>query len=261
MIDYTGRTALVTGAASGIGRALAVALAQRGARLVLVDLNEAGLAETAGRVGADPVCLVADLGDPAAAERVIGEGFARAGRLDLVCSNAGVAPARRLVRADLAGDARRLFDVNYFAGLHLVQAYARALEGTGLRGRVMFTGSENSLSLPPAVRGLGLGLYAATKHALQITAEWMRDEFAGRTPIDVHILLPGPITTELSANVPTDKLTTPMQFIPAAMCADLALKGLDLGLFYIPTHAHLADDMGPRMAAVQDAVRALGLAG
>jgi len=260
MIDYAGKVALVTGAASGIGRALAVALAERGARLVLVDINEAGLAETAGRVGDDPVSLVADLGDPAAAERVIGEGVARAGRIDLVCSNAGIATGRRLVRADLAGDARRLFDVNYFAGLHLAQAYARALEGGQLRGRLMFTGSENSLSIPPSVRGLGLGLYAATKHALLITAEWMRDEFAGRTPIDVHILLPGPITTELSGKVPTDQLTTPMQFIPAAECAALALKGLDLGLFYIPTHAHLADDMGPRLAAMRESVRALGLA-
>jgi hypothetical protein len=51
-----------------------------------------------------------------------------------------------------------------------------------------------------------------------------------------------------------------MAFIPAARCAELALKGMDLGLFYIPTHAHLVEDMRPRREGVEAAVRALGLA-
>ena len=55
--------------------------------------------------------------------------------------------------------------------------------------------------------------------------------------------------------------TVGRNFIPAAECAALALKGLDLGLFYIPTHAHIPVDMGPRLAAVREAVRALGLEG
>jgi len=259
MIDYSGKTALVTGAASGIGRALALALAARNARLILVDLNAEGLAETAARTGPQTLTLTADLVDPAEAARVVREGFAGAGRIDLICSNAGIAHGRRLVRETLDDNGGRVFAVNFFAGLYLVQAYAEALEHADLRGRVMFTGSENSLSVPASVAGMGLGLYAATKHALLIAAEWMRAEFANRTPIDVHILLPGPITTTLSGNVPTEQLQSPMDFIPADRCAELALKGMDLGLFYIPTHAHIAEDMRPRYEGVQAAIKALGL--
>jgi NAD(P)-dependent dehydrogenase (short-subunit alcohol dehydrogenase family) len=260
MIDYAGKTALVTGAASGIGRALAIALAERGARLILNDVNEAGLAETAGKTGPQTITITADLADPATPQRLIEEGFAKAGRIDLVCSNAGIAHGRRLVREKLEPGGGRLFAINLFAGLRLAQAYAQALERAGGQGRLMFTGSENSLSLPPTVTRMGLGLYAATKHSLLILAEWMREEFAGRTPIDVHILMPGPITTTLSDTVVPDPSAPPMAFIPAARCAELALKGMDLGLFYIPTHAHLVEDMRPRREGVEAAVRALGLA-
>ena len=259
MINYSGKTALVTGAASGIGRALAMALAARGAQLILVDVNAQRLAETAVGFDAAPLTIVADLADPAQPGRIIEQAFAAAGQVDLICSNAGIAHGRRMVRETLDDNGGRVFAVNLFAGLRLVQAYAQALERTGTRGRVMFTGSENSLSIPASVAGMGLGLYASTKHALLAAAEWMRDEFAGRTPIDVHVLLPGPISTALSDEVPRDKLQAPMDFIPAARCAELALNGLDLNLFYIPTHAHIADEMRPRYEGVQAAAQALGL--
>jgi hypothetical protein len=87
----------------------------------------------------------------------------------------------------------------------------------------------------------------------------MRQEFPGRTPIDVHILMPGPITTTLSGTVVADPNLPPMDFIPAARCAELALKGLDLGLFYIPTHAHMLDDMRSRREGIEASVKALGL--
>src|SRR5690349_4310719 len=101
MIDYSGKTALVTGAASGIGRALALALAARNARIILVDLNAEGLAETAARTGPDTLTLAADLVDPAEAARVVRDGFAGARRIDLICANAGIAHGRRLVREKL----------------------------------------------------------------------------------------------------------------------------------------------------------------
>jgi len=259
MIDYAGRRALVTGAASGIGRALSLALADRGARLVLVDVNAQGMAATAAQTGAETLAIVAYLSDPAEPARVVAKAFEDAGRIDLICSNAGVAHGRRLIREALDDQGRRLFELNLFAGLRLAQAYAQALEATGGRGRIIFTGSEHSLSLPPTTTKMGLGLYNATKHALLAFAEWMRLEFAGRTPIDVHILLPGPISTTLSDTVPRELLDSPLDFITAARCAELALKGMDLDLFYIPTHAHIAEDMRPRLGAVQASVRALGL--
>ena len=259
MIHYHGKTALVTGAASGIGRALALALAARGARLILVDLNEEGLAATAAQIGPRAQTIIADLSDPAAPAMVIAQGVAATGTIDLVCSNAGIAPARRLIRDKAEGNGGRLFAVNVFAGLYFAQAYAEALKQSNTRGRLLLTGSENSLSVPKGVEAMGIGLYAATKAAILMLGEWMRTEFPGRVPIDVHILLPGAVATELNDDGVVNPAIARLSFIPAAQCAATALKGLDLGLFYIPTHKHLADDMRPRLQGVEEAILALGL--
>jgi len=149
---------------------------------------------------------------------------------------------------------------NLFAALRLAQSYVRRLEGEGLRGRLMITGSENSLSVPSAVKGAGLGLYAATKHGLLIMAEWLRDECAQK-PLDVHVLLPGAVYTGLTAPMIPDPEKAPaaLGLLMPERCAEIALDGMDKGLFYIPTHAHLIDDMAARYDAMREATAALGL--
>jgi NAD(P)-dependent dehydrogenase (short-subunit alcohol dehydrogenase family) len=257
MIDWRGKTALVTGAASGIGAALATQLVARGAKVVVADVNAGPLASLARAIGAVPV--VCDLADPAAPARLVAEAMAQGGALDLVCSNAGVGRNKRLVNEAFDDPViERLFAINFFAGLRMAQAYVRALDGAP--GRIMLTGSENSLSVPGAVRGAGLGLYAATKHALLIAAEWLRDETAGRG-LDVHVLMPGAVYTGLTAPKIPDPATAPaaLDLIMPDVCAERALRGMDLGLFYIPTQPHLADDMRPRTEGVAAAVAALGL--
>jgi len=262
MIDYGGAVALVTGAGSGIGKAIAEALAARGARVVLADVDRAGVEEAASALGARGHAVVCDLADGDVAAGLVGQAHALHGRLDLVCSNAGIGRNRRLTKETFDDGLQRLFAVNLFAGLRLAQAYAAIAPAGAARGRFMFTGSENSLSVPSAVKGFGLGLYAATKHALLVTAEWFRDEMAASgKPIDVHVLLPGAVCTPLVArNLPDPKLAPPaLGLIMPERCAEIALKGLDLGLFYIPTHAHLAADMRPRTDGVASALKALGL--
>lgn len=260
MIDFRGKSALVTGAGSGIGKALAGALGARGARVVLADVNEAAVKEAATELGAAGFAVVCDLADPQAADRLIEQSHAVYGRLDLVCSNAGIGHNRRLMKQAIDDSVERLFAVNLFAGLRLAQAYVRVLDGSGARGRLMLTGSENSLSVPKAVKGGGLGLYAASKHALLIMAEWLRDELAD-APIDLHVLLPGAVYTPLLARALPDPTKAPPELglISSERCAELALRGMDLGLFYVPTHAHLRDDMRPRTEGVAAALKALGL--
>ncbi|MCE9524272.1 MAG: SDR family oxidoreductase [Alphaproteobacteria bacterium] len=260
MILYEGTAVLVTGAASGIGKALAQALAARGARVILADVDAVGVRAAAAELGAQGHALVCDLADAAAAGRLIEEALAVHGRLDLVCSNAGVGHNRRLMKQALDDSVERLFAVNLFAGLRLAQAYVRVLESSGARGRLMFTGSENSLSVPAAVKGAGLGLYAATKHGLLIMAEWLRDELAA-APLDLHVLLPGAVYTPLVARALPDPAKAPpsLGLISSERCAELALRGMDRGLFYIPTHAHLADDMRARSEGIVAALKALEL--
>lgn len=260
MIDYRGTTALVTGGASGIGKALAGALVARGARVVLADVNSELLARTASEVGAAGA-VVDDLADPGAPARVIESASAVDGRLDLVCSNAGIGRNRRVLDEDFDDAAlRRLFDVNLFAGLRIAQAYAGVLRNAGSRGRLLLTCSENSLSVPAAVKGARLGMYAATKHALLIAAEWLRDETQG-DPFSVHALMPGAVYTPLVQQALPDPSLAPkvLDLIMPERCAEVALRGLDEGLFYIPTQPHLAVDVGPRYEAINAAVRTLGL--
>jgi len=262
IIDYQNTVALVTGAASGIGRALCLALAARGARVIPADINETGLAETATLLGAPQDFLRADLADPTAPAHLIETIFAKHHRLDLICSNAGLGRNKRLLKEPLDASADRLFAINYWAGLRFAQAYVSALQTHGARGRLMLTASENSLSVPSAVRGAGLGLYAATKHALLITAEWLRDELASaNAPLDLHVLLPGAVYTPLVAAAIPDPSKAPPELglIMPESCANIALRGLDANLFYIPTHAHLAADMRPRLAAIDAALRTLGI--
>ena len=263
MIAYEGKVALVTGAGSGIGRALAHALAARGARVVLADVDADGVTAAVSALGDAGHTIVCDLGLAGAAERLVAEAHAVHGRLDLICSNAGIGHNKRLAKAAFDESVERLFAVNFFAGLRIAQAYLALAPQSGARGRLMWTASENSLSVPSAVKGSGLGLYAASKHSLLIAAEWLRDELAAvGAPLDLHVLLPGAVYTPLVAKKLPDPAMAPPQLglIMPERCAELALKGMDLGLFYIPTHAHLADDMRPRFDGVAAALKALGLA-
>lgn len=259
MIDHNGKTALVTGGASGIGKAIAAALAARGARIVLADIDAAKL-EIAAMEIAGARTIACDLADPAAPARLLDEAHALDGRLDLICSNAGIGHNRRLAKEELGEGAKRLFEVNLFAGLRIAQAYLALLERSATRGRLLFTASENSLSVPTAVKGSGLGLYAASKHALLIMAEWLRDETA-KAPLDLHVLLPGAVYTPLVAHALPDPALAPpeLDLIMPERCAELALRGMDLGLFYIPTQPHLLTDMRPRLDGVAQALKSLGL--
>jgi NAD(P)-dependent dehydrogenase (short-subunit alcohol dehydrogenase family) len=258
MIDYTGTVALITGGASGIGKALAEALAARGAELIIADVQAEAAAAVAASLGG--LAITSDLSDPAAPAALIEGAYAWKGRLDLVCANAGYGRNKRLLKEPFDEAAMNLLAVNMFAPIRVAQAYAQKLTAAGQRGRLMITGSENSLSLPDAVRRNGPGLYGAPKHGVLIMAEWLREELRGET-MDVHILLPGGVYTPLIARHIPDPANLPpeMNIIMPERCAEIALKGLDLGLFYIPTHAHLADDMHPRTQGVIDALAALGL--
>ena len=165
-----------------------------------------------------------------------------------------------MLKQQIDASADRLMNVNLFAGIRLAQAYAATLAQTNATGRMLFTASENALSVPSAVKGSGLGLYAATKHALLIMLEWLRDEMR-EGPIAVHVLLPGAVYTPLIARRLPDPAMAPpaLNLIMPARCAEIALKGMDLGLFYIPTQPHLVDDMLPRMEAIKAAAKALQL--
>ena len=262
MINYKGTTVLVTGAASGIGEALANELSARGAQVICADVDLTGAQETAASIGNDAQAIECDLSEPDAAAKLLQQSYAVSSRLDLVCSNAGIGHRGRVVDEEMNNSAAlsRLFEVNFFAGLKIAQAYCELLDKTGQPGRLMVTASENSLSVPEAVKKGKMAFYGASKHALLVALEWMRIDHQDGL-LDLHVLLPGAVYTPLVARSLPDPAMAPpeLELISAQQCAKVALKGLDQDLFYIPTQAHLLDDMQPRMEAIKQAMDALGI--
>ncbi len=260
MIDYENKVVLVTGAASGIGAALATGLAGRGARVLCADRNQDGLADTVAGIGDGATALHCDLSDPSGAEDLLQQAWEVAGPVDLLCSNAGIGASAYVADTAFDESMARLFEVNFFSGMKLAQGYARRLDESDRRGRLLVTASENALSLPSAVSGGRMAFYGATKHALLIAMEWFRIE-QEHGPLDLHVLMPGAVYTPLISGLMPDPSTAPpeLELIMPERCAEVAITGMDLGLFYIPTQAHLLDDMQPRMQGVADALAALGI--
>jgi NAD(P)-dependent dehydrogenase (short-subunit alcohol dehydrogenase family) len=256
-MDLSGRTAVVTGGAAGIGMGLARALSARGAKVVIADID--GPAAEAAARALNSRAIVCDVSARASIDAMFDDVWAREGPVDLVCSNAGVGRNKRVLN-EKPEEIEALFRVNYLSALHMVQAYLPRIEAGGRRGRILFTASENSFSAPQAVQAFGLGDYGGTKHALLILIEWLRIELNGR-PLDLHLLCPGGVLTErFAARFPDPSHIPPnMNFITPDQCAAIALQGLDLCLFYIPTHAHIADDMRPRLEELARSFAALGL--
>lgn len=260
MIDYIDKTALVTGAASGIGASLAKGLAARGARVLCADVNAEDAEKIAEEIGGDAISLACDLAEPTGAEQLLEQAWGQAGKLDLVCSNAGIGESVSVAQTRFDDSLARLFEVNFFAGMKLAQGYTRRLEEADVRGRLMVTASENSLSVPSAVSGGKMAFYGATKHALLVAMEWLRIE-QEEGVLDLHVLMPGAVYTPLvSGLLPDPSLAPPeLELIMPEQCAEIALRGMDLNLFYIPTQAHLLEDMKPRVSDIEASLQALGI--
>jgi short-subunit dehydrogenase len=180
-----GRIALVTGASSGIGRALSPLLAERGATLALAGRDTAALAEVAQRTGGEP--LAADLAEPGGAERLAGLVLARYGRVDLLVSNAGAGWAGDLAAMPLEV-AERLVTLNLVAPVRLTRLLLPGMLERGSGHLVYVT------SIAGATGVAREAVYAATKAGLATFADSVREEVAGRG-VTVSVVVPGVVDT------------------------------------------------------------------
>ncbi len=178
MKPLDGKRAVVTGAASGIGRAIAAGLAEAGAGVAGIDLN----------LPADAVCPIeiADVADPAAASAALARAVDDLGGLDIVCNAAGIMPEARLADIDMA-HIERLFAVNVHGPIIVAKA---ALPHLGDGSRIINIASELA-----HLGRAGFSVYCATKGAiLSLTRSWAR-ELAPK--ILVNAVAPGPTDTPL----------------------------------------------------------------
>lgn len=184
-IRFDDRVALVTGAAQGIGRAIAAALAQAGAKVHLADLDAEGVAASADALGAS--AHVADLGSPEAAKDLVGAILAAEGRLDLLVNAAGGVRGQtgRPIEDISESDWRAIFAANVDAAFFLSQAVAPAMKRAGY-GRIVNISS--GAGLRPSLTGIQA--YASAKHALVGLTRQLAWEF-GPDGITVNSVAPG----------------------------------------------------------------------
>lgn len=192
--NMNGKVALVTGAASGLGRAAALKLASAGADLWLVDVNEAGLAETRDLLagsGRAVAVQTADLSDPAACAGVVAEAVDRFGRLDALCNVAGLIWLANTPRMPLE-QYRRTMAVNLDAPFLLSQAaIPHLLETCGAIVNVASSAAHIGEAYAAA--------YCASKWGVVGMTKAMAMEFQ-KAPIRINAVAPGGMVTNIAAN-------------------------------------------------------------
>ncbi len=193
------RVAIVTGAASGIGRAIATSLAQRGCNVAIADRDEAGLAETAALLPSDVRISrhALDVADAAAVAALPASIQAEHGRVDILVNNAGVAVGGTFEQVS-AEDFDWLFAINFHAVVKLTRAFLPVLKASD-DARLVNVSSLFGLIAPP-----GQTAYVASKFAVRGFSESLRHELAA-TSVGVTVVHPGGVATSIarSARPPT----------------------------------------------------------
>jgi len=191
-LSFDGRWVVVSGASSGIGRAIAIALSRRGARLILLGRDAARLAETARHLSGDHQALSFDLRPPdQIAERVMPL-FQSVGRIYGLCHAAGCVETRPLASSTVKG-MQAVLEVNLMAGLELARVVSRRDVMTEGEGRLLFISSVYG-----QVGQAGQVAYSATKGAVAAAVRSLAIEMA-RRKVCVNALSPGLVRTEMAA--------------------------------------------------------------
>jgi len=155
-----GKSALITGAARGIGLAFAKAYAREGAKVAIADINLAGAKEAADDIGAHAIAVHLDVTDQASIARAVDETAKAFGTIDILINNAAVFSAAPIVDIDRQ-DYQRVFDINVAGTLFTMQAVARHMIDKGVRGRIINMASQAGRRGEPLV-----AVYCATKAAV-----------------------------------------------------------------------------------------------
>ena len=202
VLSLEGRVALVTGAARGIGAATAVALAEAGARVAVVDRDGDGIERTAdaiGRAGSDALAIPADVTDVPAMERAVDTVVAEWGRLDVLVNNAGIVRDATLGKVS-DEDWTATLDVNLRGAMIGTRAALRPMRAAGA-GRIL-----SATSVVARMGNYGQTAYAASKAGIiGLTRAWARE--LGPLGITANAVAPGFIDTDMARGVPEKVLS------------------------------------------------------
>ncbi|WP_257449303.1 SDR family oxidoreductase [Archangium lipolyticum] len=187
-----GKTAVITGASSGIGEELALALAGRGVHVVLAARNEellAGVKQRCERAGGRALVVATDVSDPESCRRLVERSVEAFGGIDFLVNNAGVTMSARFEEVTDLSLFERLMRVNYLGSVYCTHFALPHLKAR--RGLVVAVSSLTGKSGVPGRSG-----YAASKHAMQGFFDSLRIELDG-TGVDVLVVSPGFVVTPI----------------------------------------------------------------
>jgi NAD(P)-dependent dehydrogenase (short-subunit alcohol dehydrogenase family) len=272
MREFKGKTAFITGGASGIGLAMAKAFAEAGMNVMLADVEQGALDQARkdlGQYGNHVLGVACDVADPDSVERAAQATFSAFGKVHVLCNNAGVAAAGGidLISVD---NWRWVVDVNLMGVVYGVRSFLPHIRSHGEGGHIV-----NTASMAGMVNNMGFSPYAATKFAVVAMSEGLRMRLQP-LGIGVSVLCPDFVRTRIgeSGRNRPDRYGPVQPLDPAsptaAMVAEIArqiaagidpanvaarvLNAIREDELYIFTHPNMRAGVDERFAAIQAAM-------
>jgi NAD(P)-dependent dehydrogenase (short-subunit alcohol dehydrogenase family) len=265
MMEFKDKVAVITGAASGIGRAIATHCIQEGMKVVLADVQLEALTKTEASMRASGATVLAVQTDVSLAtdiEALAQKTLEAFGAVHLLCNNAGVGTAAAIWESTIA-DWEWVIGVNLWGVIHGVRVFVPIMLEQDVECHIV-----NTASLAGLISGPGLGAYKVTKHAVVTLSETLYHELAERgAKVKVSVLCPGTVSTrimESARNRPGHfPATAPLDpasgarwealrkgvaaGMPAEQVADAVFDAIHRDQFYILTHPEGKDYVRMRM--------------
>lgn len=274
MKDFRGKVAVITGAASGLGREFANTAANLGMKLVLADVQPKALEHAAEELlaqGAEVLAMVCDVSKGAHVQELADAAIARFGSVHLVFNNAGVGSGG-LVWENSEQDWEWVLGVNLWGVIHGVRVFTRVMldcarRDADFQGHIVNTASMAGLLAPPA-----MGVYNVSKHAVVALTETLHHDLGlVDAPIAASVLCPYFVPTGIARSernrpdeLASHERSTPSQMaaqmltekavesgkLTAADVARIAFDGIRDGRFYIYSHPQMLGTVEERFAAI-----------
>lgn len=238
METIAGRVAVVTGAASGIGLAVADALAAEGARLLMADINASGVDRAAAQIratGADVEAIELDVRDPEAVETAGFRAMDRFGGLHIAVNNAGIVNGGSSWELPLEAW-HAVLDVNLWGVIHGIRGFVPRILETRTDGHVV-----NIASMAAVTALAGLGPYTVAKHGVLGLSDVLRAELAASgKPVGVSVVFPGRIRSGMN----------PIGTVEPSTVALNVVDAIRRDRQYVFTDDHSASDVRDRLQAI-----------